>query len=218
MIMVMIQRKTDTGQRLGGKSGRNKAEQRREKKPPKPLNAEKMRDLALYYVGRFATTQSGLRTYLQRKVRERGWADDDDTAIADTDAQIDALIARLVDLHYIDDAAFASAKADGLMRRGYGGRRVESMLYQARITEDDAAEARDIAVQNRWSAAVRYAEKKRLGPFAQPDSSVKDRIKAAAAHQKALAAFLRAGHGFADAQRLLAMKPGDPVDDAEGME
>ncbi len=224
MNMVMKQRKTGRG--FGAKNQIVHENAREEpskpgskyaqKPKPKPLNPEKLRDLALYYVGRFANTQAGVRTYLQRKVRERGWEEEMENTASTADSAIDMLIVRLVELRYIDDAAFATAKADGLMRRGYGGRRVESMLYQSKIAEDDAMQARDIAQSQRWTAAVRFAQKKRLGPFAAEDDArpdiAPDFAKARADQQKALAAFLRAGHGFADAQRLLLMPPGADID------
>ena len=47
----------------------------RQRRPRPPLSAEKLNELALAYVGRFATTRARLRTYLRRKVRERGWDD-----------------------------------------------------------------------------------------------------------------------------------------------
>ena len=46
-------------------------QQRRKARPP--LDAAKLEELALGYVGRFATSRAKLRTYLQRKLRERGW-------------------------------------------------------------------------------------------------------------------------------------------------
>ena len=45
---------------------------RRRERPP--LDAEKLRELALAYVGRFATTRARLSTYLERKIRERALA------------------------------------------------------------------------------------------------------------------------------------------------
>ena len=39
----------------------------------KPLNEERLHELALFYVGRFATTRAKLIAYLSRKLRERGW-------------------------------------------------------------------------------------------------------------------------------------------------
>ena len=42
----------------------------------KPLNSERLHELALFYVGKFATTRAKLAAYLRRKLKERGWASD----------------------------------------------------------------------------------------------------------------------------------------------
>ena len=42
-----------------------------------------MRDLALSYAGRYATTQAKLKHYLKRKLRTRGWAGEDEPAVDD---------------------------------------------------------------------------------------------------------------------------------------
>jgi len=58
---------------------------RRRNASPK-LDESRLNELALRYVGRFATTRAKLRTYLERKVRERGWSGDsepDPAAIAE---------------------------------------------------------------------------------------------------------------------------------------
>ena len=46
------------------------------KRPPKPLDEDALRDLALRHVARFATSRGKLLAYLNRKLRERGWAGD----------------------------------------------------------------------------------------------------------------------------------------------
>ena len=40
-----------------------------------PLDRKRLDELALRYVGRYATTRAKLRTYLARKLRERGWSE-----------------------------------------------------------------------------------------------------------------------------------------------
>jgi regulatory protein len=201
--------------KIGPNDNRRPAQRERPaKRQPKPLNEARLRDLALDYAGKFATTQNAMFTYLRRKVRERGWEEGADGQIPSSDQldqMITDLVQRMTDLGYINDANFARVKADGLVRRGYGSRRVEAMLFQSKISEDDAAEAREIAVISRWSAAVHYARKRRLGPFARDASLQSD----PALRKKALAGFMRAGHGFEDANRLLAMAPGDAVNECE---
>ena len=77
------------------------------RRTPPPLDRRALEDLALRYVARFATTRGKLAEYLARKVRERGW---DGPAAADPAAIAD----RMAELGYIDDRAFAEARARSL--------------------------------------------------------------------------------------------------------
>ena len=81
------------------------------------LDAAKLDELAISYVGRFATSKAKLTSYLARKLRERGW---DGVG----KPPIDELAERLSQLGYVDDSAFALAKARSLTSRGYGRDRV----------------------------------------------------------------------------------------------
>lgn len=166
----------------------------RRNSPPPPLDAERLERLALFYVGRYAVTRAKLITYLVRKLRERGWE-------GEGAPQTESLADRFVELGYIDDAAFAAARAGALGRRGYGVRRVGQALRAAGIAEADSEEALEEARDGAWAAAVRFAERKRLGPFA---AERPDRI----GREKALAAMLRAGHPMDLARRLVDAAPG----------
>ncbi|MEO1168843.1 MAG: RecX family transcriptional regulator [Pseudomonadota bacterium] len=168
---------------------------RTRKKPRPPLDRESLEQLALFYVGRYATTRAKLRSYLGRKLRERGWAED-------RDPPIEELAEKFAELGYVDDAAFASSKAASLLRRGYGGRRVEQALYVAGIEEADGQDAREQAAMQSWDAALAFVRKRRFGPFAgqalDPDRK-----------RKALAAMLRAGHPYELARKFIDAAPGD---------
>jgi regulatory protein len=85
------------------------------------LNAESLRQLALHYVGKYATTQAKLAGYLTRKIRERGWDDE-------RSADIAGLTAQFTSLGYINDAQFAEARSRSFVRRGFGGRRLNEDL------------------------------------------------------------------------------------------
>jgi regulatory protein len=167
----------------------------RQKTAKPPLNHTKLRDLALHYVGRYATSTAKLTDYLRRKIRERGW----DGPAAD----IDAMIANFVELGYIDDAGFAAARARSLTQRGYGLRRVSEDLRAKGIDEADSAEARDQAAIDSWQSADRFAKRKRIGPYATEPASPQLR-------QKQLQAFLRAGHGFDIARKFVEAQAGTP--------
>ncbi|MCJ2178804.1 regulatory protein RecX [Novosphingobium album (ex Hu et al. 2023)] len=168
---------------------------------PQPLNGQRLEELALAYVARFATTQARLHGYLQRKIRERGW---------DGEGQppVEALVSRYAELGYVDDAAWARMKAGSLLRRGYGVRRVGEALGQAGIEEGLRAETRPGERDQRRAALV-LARRRRFGPFAieSPDR---------AAREKQLAAMLRAGHSLDIARRIVdAPDPGEAEEWAE---
>lgn len=174
---------------------------------PRPLDAAKLGDLALFYVGRFATTRAKLAHYLHRKLTERGWAG---AELPD----VDALVEKLVGLGAIDDAAYAVTKAQSLSRRGYGARRVADAVRAAGVAEPDRAGAIDVAQAARIDAALTFARRKRAGPFAA--QMIDDR----AAREKLIGAFVRAGHDARLARRIVALEPGtDPAiltDDYDG--
>lgn len=166
----------------------------RERKPPTALDGAGLERLALRYVERYATTRAKLRTYLRRKLRERGWAED-------TEPAVDTLVEKLSDLRYVDDASFAASRAAGLTRRGYGPRRVALSLRSAGVEGDDLDAGTRIAGEQAWEAALTFARRKRIGPFSALAS---DR----AAREKALSALLRAGHGIEMSRRILDAAPG----------
>ena len=165
----------------------------------KPLDEKALGALALRYVERFATTRHKLAHYLQRKVRERGWE-----GAAPPD--LEALADRFAALGYVDDAAFALAKARTLGQRGYGRRRLVETLRVAGVAEEDSAAARDHADSEAVNAALRFAQRRRIGPFAANASADPK------ARDKAIGAMLRAGHGFALARAIVELAPGEAFD------
>ena len=165
-----------------------------------PLDEGRLNELALRYVGRFATTRAKLRTYLARKVRERGWDGPRDPDFA-------AIAERFADQGYVDDSSFALAKSQSLTVRGYGKRRVIEALKAAGVEEGESAAARDHADAGAVSAALRFARRRKVGPFA--DSTPRDPRE----RQKSLSAMVRAGHAFELARAILAMPPGTEVDE-----
>ncbi|MEO8176890.1 MAG: RecX family transcriptional regulator [Sphingomicrobium sp.] len=167
-------------------------------KPRPPLNRDTLNELALFYVGRFATTRAKLKSYLMRKLRERGW---DGAAEAD----LDSIAERFAAQGYVDDAAFALSKSRSLTSRGYGLRRVEQSLRSAGVVEADGAAARDLARTERVETALHFARRRRIGPFATEPADLKLR-------ERALSAMVRAGHRFGLARAIVDLAPGAEVD------
>lgn len=161
---------------------------RPDRKPPPPLDAAKLERLGLRYVERYATTRGKLRDYLKRKIRERGWhgPPGDPVAVAE----------RMAALGYVDDRAFAEARARSLARRGYGQRRGGEALRHARVGEEDAVEALATDEESEMATALAFARRKRIGPYGITLPDERER-------QRQLGAMLRAGHDFALSRRIV---------------
>ena len=161
----------------------------------KPLNTADLRQMTLTYVGRFATSQSKLASYLMRKIRERGWEDG-----VSADLAVTQLVADMAQARFVDDRAYAEMKAQGLARRGYGARRVRHALESAGIAPDIRADLIEMSPEDAEAAALAYARRRRLGPFSRQPQDERQRTRA-------LAALLRAGHDYATARRILDLAP-----------
>ena len=178
------------------KSGVTAPARARRAKPP--LKEDALQELALRYVGKYATTRAKLRTYLARKIRERGW--DGEPAV-----DLEQMADRFAELGYIDDAGYALGQSRSLSARGYGKQRLTQKLRVAGVEEDDRVQANSHADAEAVNAAIRFAQRRRIGPFA---------IEAAERPQreKWIGSMVRAGHSFALARAIAGQAPGQDID------
>jgi regulatory protein len=156
---------------------------------PRPLDEPGLQALALHYAARYATTTLKLRRYLERKLKERSWA-------GELPPDVEGLVRKLSGLGYVDDEVWAAARTRDMAARGLGRRRIAQTLAAAGIVG-----AQEEVLENPFEAAVRFARRRRLGPFAR-----ETRLDAAVVERRALAAMLRAGHDFEVARRVLAAR------------
>ncbi|WP_242416901.1 regulatory protein RecX [Sphingomonas panni] len=163
------------------------------RRPLPPLDQPALERAALRYVERYATTRAKLVAYLNRKLRERG---------GEGPIDVDALADRMAELRYVDDRAFAEARVASMTRRGLGARRVQEVLRQAGVGADDASEFRETLEEGAEEAALAFARRKRIGPFAAVPAE-RDR------REKQIGAMVRAGHAPALARRIVGLEPSD---------
>lgn len=166
-----------------------------ERKRPQPLGDERLRALALAYVGRYATSCARLTAYLNRKIAERGWSDECPPAV-------DAIVSQFQSLGYIDDEGFARTRSESLLRRGYGPNRLRLSLHMSGIGTDIIDRTADVDEDNAFAAAMVFARRKRIGPYAKEPTSPVIR-------QKMIATLLRAGHSYDISCRIVALTAND---------
>src|SRR5688572_20840266 len=166
-----------------------------------PLDAAGLEQIALNYLGRYATTRAKLAAYLLRKLADRGWSEPGDPPA-------EAVLARLARLGYVDDRPFPPAPAAALSRRGHGEPRTGHAPRPAGARPEDAPGWQEEAGAG-LTAALRLAEGGGIGPFAaeEPDR---------AGREKAMGILLRAGHPPALARRVASCRPGEFPDANRG--
>jgi regulatory protein len=170
----------------------------RSRRPRPQLDPATFRALAVHYVGRYATTQARLKQYLERKLRERGW--DDSLPRPD----LPEMVSEFARLGYVDDDLFASARVSSLLKRGYGANRLNVALRHAGISAEKAASAARIDAGSAYRAAIAFARRKRLGPFGP-------QIEDAKVRNRAVAAFVRAGHSYEIVLKILELSSVDEI-------
>lgn len=166
----------------------------------RPLDETALRDLALHYAARYATTGAKLESYLARKIRERGIAEDEDGRVCELD--VTGLVTRLIELGYVDDDAYARMRSRDLAGRGYGKRRIDQALWAAGVEDDLRAEHVPGEAECR-KAAILLAKKRGFGAFGNRIDPEASADVQRAAKEKQIAAMLRAGHDFEHARFII---------------
>ncbi len=187
-------------------SDKDARSRRRKPRVRKPLDAVTLRDLALSYVARFATSGAKLEAYLHRKIRERGVAGGDDADDGEApQLDVNGIVEQMIDLGYVDDEAYAKARSRDLMARGFGARRVNQALYAAGIDESIRGDQEPSQAAAR-RAVILLARKRGFGPFSRKDVDPKSR-------DKHIAAMLRAGHDFAAARAIVDAESQEEIEE-----
>lgn len=166
---------------------------------PRQITAQRLENMALYYLGRYASSSANLKRVLMRKVERAAAAHGSDPA--EGAKLIEDLVARYARSGLIDDRAYAAQKAASLQRRGASRFGIKGKLRQKGLPGEliDAA-LRGLEEQggpaSELAAACALARRRRLGPY-------REKGKRAAMRDKDLAALSRAGFGFEVARRVL---------------
>lgn len=179
---------------------------RDDRAPGPPPSRDALHEAALAYLGRSAASSTMLGRALERRITtwarraERASIDAEEIAAGVSGARdaVRQIIARFREVGLLDDAGFAEARAGALSRSGRSRRAIAAHLEARGIDGETARRALGDDPGAELRAAVTFARKRRIGPFAREQA---DR----AARQKALAAMARGGFDFRVSERTLAM-------------
>lgn len=184
------------------------ASARRRRRAPRKVTAQYIENAAAHYLGRFAASSAHLRRVLMTKVDRS--ARHHDTDPADGTKFVDAVIAKFERLGFLNDKAFAAMRARSLFATGTPLRGIRFKLKQQGVGEDDIEAAlaelgEEEAVANLdLAAAVKLAERRRLGPFSNADEETRR-----ANRDRDLGRLARAGFSYDIASRVIEAEDAD---------
>ena len=177
------------------------------RRTPRKATPERLRKAALSYVDRYAPTEAQLRRILRARVTRSA-------RLHGTDPEagrrvIEDLIVGFRQTGLLDDARYATAKADSLLRRGTSPRGIVAQLRSRGVSQEVAAAALkqlgETCADPELVAAAAYARKRRLGPY-------RSAAERSAKADRDLAALGRRGFSLETARRILALEDGEEVE------
>ncbi len=164
---------------------------------------------AVHYLGRYTASRHRLREVLGRfATRKLGHLPDSDV----TDA-IEIVIEKCASFGYVDDAQFAIAQARSHRRQGRSRLGIQQRLRVHNLDNDLVAaalkEADDGLADGELLAALRYARRRRIGPYHKgttDDPAIRKR------HMGSLA---RAGFAMAICRQIIDLEDEIAADDLD---
>ena len=180
--------------------------------PRKPAHL-RMMNKAVDYLGRYASSRHKLAQILQRFATHKLTDYDPD----DIAAAIQQTIDQCSKLGYLDDQQFAVTVARSQRRLGRSQAVIRQRLRQHALGDDiiahALAEADENSANGDLQAAIRFAQRRRLGPFALRQSAHHQRLDAQQWKQRDLGAMARAGFSMAISRQILDHDDPDTIDD-----
>lgn len=151
-----------------------------------------------------AALERKVQTWMRRALR----AGQDEFAVTESAealrAIVRAVLAELAASRLVDDAKFAATRARRLSESGKSRRAILMHLASKGVSVELAKESAPFDHDMELEAALRFARKKHLGPFARDEA-----VRTREARQKALGAMARAGFDRSVCERVLDLPTGD---------
>lgn len=105
-------------------------------------------------------------------------------------------------MRLIDDQAYARSRAKSLSRAGRSRRAIAAHLAAKGVDAETAREALPESADVELDAAITFAKKRRIGPYARDPVGAQDY----GARQREVAVMARAGFGWSTCERALRME------------
>ncbi len=169
-----------------------------DKKVPRKITESSLRNIALHYLQRYASSAENLKSVLKR--RDLRSAQYHEIDIKETSAWIETLVNQLTKSGFVNDQTYAEGRIKALFRIGVSPKRIFQQLMQKGVNSDLIKQATaELYVEftnPNLIAAKTLVKRRRLGPYRQPN-------KRKELQDRDLAAVARAGFDFQTARKVI---------------
>ena len=173
------------------------------------MTPDRLERAAYHYLERYATSTSGFHRVMERKIRRTN--ENFSPLTSEQQGWIDALTEKCLRLQLLDDRLYADQKARTLSLQGKPMRTIKQWLSARGVDPDTIDQALQALADDHgdsqtadMKAALRFARRRRFGPWRRDDGDKKKR-------DKEIAAFMRAGFGW---QQTMAVLEAESVETA----
>lgn len=176
-------------------------------KAPRKVTKDRLRNIALYHLQRYATSAQNLKRVLERRAFKAARHHETDMTLAKT--WIDEVVDALVRAGAIDDFRFAEDKVLTMLRKGQSQTKIRAYLTSRGVGRDVIVAALDTVTDTLEEpdllAARAYAQRRRFGPFRTGQGSREIR-------GNELAALGRAGFRYGIARKIVEAEDESDLD------
>ncbi len=159
------------------------------KKILKKITPQRLKNIALYYLKRFETSEYNLRSVLKRRIDDYAyWNKEFDKKEAYR--WLDDLVKDFVRLGYVNDERFAEIRIRGYLAQGKSPRYILNKLKEKGIDEDLANKLLNEQEYDDFESALKLAKKKKIGPYCMDKNLRKER------RNKDMGVLIRAGFDY----------------------
>ena len=201
---------SDTNKADGPQKQEARKKHAKTRRKPRKITDTYLHNAGLYYLERFASSSANFKDVMLRKVKRSCMAHPDQN-YETCRALVDDLVANFVRLGLLDDAAYTRSKIISLRRKGKSARAIQGYLKSKGIGNDLIkgilatfdAEHFESPQDAEFQTALKFARKKRIGPFkGAKESDI----------QKDLGRLARAGFSYDTARRVLDIEDSEELD------
>ena len=164
-------------------------EQPKRKRPAKKITPQRLKNIGLYYLKRFDSSDENLRSVLQKRVNQYA-KENPDFNKQEAYQWVEDVLTEFEKLHYLDDKRFTEIKVRSYLAAGKPARYIQNKLREKGIANAQIEDMLDDFGYNPQEMALKLAKRKKIGPFRPDEESRKIN------RQKDMAALIRAGFDY----------------------